>query len=162
MLERFSKQLPIFADLAEDQYCVLEKLFTLVNYSANEIIFEQGSPADYLFVVVDGEVSIDFNPDDGDPLTVAHIQDGGVFGWSAAFGSKSYTSGAVCVCDAQLLKVRGEALKNLRKNHPETGILILRRLAEVVAERMKNATTYRQVYALLEHALTNGVRPIGG
>jgi CRP-like cAMP-binding protein len=107
-------------------------------------------------------VSIDFNPDDGDPITVARIQEGGVFGWSAAFGSKSYTSGAISLTDTQLLKVLGDDLKILRKNHPETGILILRRLAEVVAERMKNDTTHRQVYALLEHALTNGVRPIGG
>lgn len=61
-----------------------------------------------------------------------------------------------------MLIVPGEDLKKFRQNHPETGILILKRLAAVVAERFKSSAMHEQVVALLEHALTNGVKPIGG
>jgi hypothetical protein len=58
--------------------------------------------------------------------------------------------------------VRGTDLKMLRENHPETGILILERLAAIVAKRMENEGGHSQVLALLEHGLKNGVKPIGG
>jgi hypothetical protein len=66
------------------------------------------------------------------------------------------------MADTKLLKVGGDNLKKFRQNHPETGILILKRLATVVAERLKNSSTHDQVVALLEHGLKNGVKPLGG
>jgi CRP-like cAMP-binding protein len=93
---------------------------------------------------------------------VARIQKGGVFGWSAAFGSETYTSGATCLVQSKLLKILGADLKKLRQNHPETGILVLERLAAVVAKRLRCSATHNQVVALLEHGLMNGIKPIGG
>lgn len=162
MLRQILSQLSIFADLTQDQIALLEPLFSLGKCQEQEVIFDQGDPADYLYIVESGSVAIRFKPDDGEPITVACIQDGGVFGWSAAFGSGKYTSGAVCLAEVCFLKVLGEDLKKFRQNHPKTGILILQRLAAVVSERLKSTSTQEQVLALLEHGLTNGVKPIGG
>ena len=162
MLTQLLKQLPIFSDLSPKQLALLEPLFSLEKCREQEVIFDQGDPADYLYIVESGGVAIRFKPDDGEPITVACIQDGGVFGWSAAFGSGRYTSGAVCLVDVCMFKVLGEDLKKFRQNHPKTGILVLKRLAAIVAERLKNTSTQEQVLALLEHGLTNGVKPIGG
>ena len=161
MLKPF-KQIPIFDGLNSDQIALLELIFSIVDCGEGDVIFEQGSGAEFLFIVVTGEVAIIFNPDDGEPIDVTKVSNGGVFGWSAAFGTGTYTSGAVCRSDSELLKVTGDDLKTLRQNHPETGILILERLAEVVAQRLECSTTHNQVVALLEHALKNGIRPIGG
>jgi hypothetical protein len=46
-----------------------------------------------------------------------------------------------------MLRVRGEDLRILCEQHPDTGILILERLATVIAERLSN--THDQVMALL-------------
>jgi CRP-like cAMP-binding protein len=162
MLENTFQQIPIFADLTPHQLRVLDGIFELDICSEGEIIFEQGGSANYLYIVVEGEVVIHFKPDDGELIDVATIKNGGVFGWSAAFGTETYTSGATCSAQTRLLKVRGDDLKKLRIKQPETGILILERLAAVVAERMENSSAQDQVVALLEHALTNGVKPIGG
>jgi len=162
MLENIFKQIPLFANLRPEQYELLDPIFSLETCLENKIIFEQGTLADYLYIVVEGEVAICFKPDDGETLMVAKILAGGVFGWSAAFGSDAYTSGAACTSASKLLKVRGADLKTLRQNHPETGILILERLADVVVKRFKSTDTQGQVVALLDHALENGVKPIGG
>jgi hypothetical protein len=61
-----------------------------------------------------------------------------------------------------MIRVRGTDLKMLRENHPETGILILERLAALVAKRIENSDDHSQVVAFLEHGLKNGVKPIGG
>lgn len=162
MLTKVFSQLSIFAGLTPEQFALLEPIFSLSTCDMDELIFVQGNSADYLYIVVKGEVAIIFKPDDGGPITVARVQKGGVFGWSAAFGQEMYTSGAVCIHPTQLFKVLGEDLKKLRQNHPETGILILERLAAVVAERLRDSDAHDQVVALLEHGLKNGVKPIGG
>ena len=160
MLDAAFDQLPLFDNLTTSQRALLQSIFVRCDCKASEVIFEQGDWAEHLFIVVEGEVVIQFKPDDGPVLDVAHIHAGGVFGWSAAFGGDRYTSGATCVKASTLLRVRGNDLKKLRQEHPETGILILERLAAVVAERLRHS--HKQVVALLEHGLTNGVKPIGG
>lgn len=162
MLRKLLNQFSLFSDLSQDQLSLLEPLFSMEYCGGENVIFNQGALADYLYIVISGKVAIRFKPDDGEPITVAQIQEGGVFGWSAAFGSGMYTSGAICLEDACLLKVLGEDLKEFRQNHPKTGILILERLAAVVAERLRSTSKHEQVVALLEHGLTNGVKPIGG
>jgi CRP-like cAMP-binding protein len=162
MIKSILNQISIFADLNPEQYALLDPIFSLCHCERDEVIFEQGDASNYLYIVVSGEVAIIFKPDDGDPINVARIQEDGVFGWSAAFGSDTYTSGAACVVPSKLLKVLGCDLKQLRQNHPETGILVLRRLASVVAERLRSSATHDQVVALLEHGLINGIKPIGG
>ena len=162
MFDEIFDQLAIFDGMDAQQRTLLRKYFTLCDCLADDVVFEQGTPADFLYVVLDGEVSVRFKPDDGPELVVNRIKNGGVFGWSAAFGSGAYTSGATCQQPTTLLRVRGDDLKMLRENYPETGILILERLAAIVAERMESEGGHSQVVAFLEHGLKNGVKPIGG
>ena len=162
MFDEVFDQLAIFEGMDTSQRSLLKKYFVVCDCKDDAVIFSQGDHAEFLYVVIEGEVSIQFKPDDGPELGVSRIKEGGVFGWSAAFGSGFYTSGAVCTQSAKLLRVRGVDLKMLRENHPETGILILERLAAVVARRMENNGGHSQVVAFLEHGLKNGIRPIGG
>ena len=162
MFDEIFDQLAIFEEMDTSQRILLKRYFIVCDCEDDAVIFAQGDSAEYLYVVIEGEVSIHFKPDDGPELMVSRIKEGGVFGWSAAFGSGFYTSGATCTQSANLLRVRGADLKMLRENHPETGILILERLAAVVARRIQNNDDRSQVMAFLEHGLQNGVKPIGG
>ena len=162
MFDEIFDQLAIFEGMDTSQRTLLRKYFVVCDCTEDKVIFEQGTPADFLYIVIHGEVSVRFKPDDAPELAVSRIQDGGVFGWSAAFGSGIYTSGAACTRPTKLLSVLGTDLKMLRENHPETGILILERLAAIVAKRMESEGGHSQVVAFLEHGLKNGVKPLGG
>jgi len=115
------------------------------------MLFEQGEPAENLYVVISGEIVVQFKPDDGPAILVARVQNGGVVGWSAALGSRAYTSGAMTTADTQTLRVRGFDLRMLCMHEPELGEVILDRLAEIIAERLRS--THAQVLALLELGL---------
>ena len=162
MHDEIFDQLAIFEGMDHSQRILLKAYFIPCECKDNEVIFAQGDRAEFLYVVVEGEVAIHFKPDDAPELVVSQIKEGGVFGWSAAFGRGSYTSGATCTQAAKFLRVRGTDLKMLRENHPETGILVLERLAAVVVKRMEKNGDHSQVVAFLEHGLKNGVKPIGG
>lgn len=154
------EQLPLFEGINPAQRTLLRQIFVPVDCYADTMLFEQGDPAEYLYLVVGGEVVVNFKPDDGPAITVARVQPGGVVGWSAALGSRLYTSRAECAVYTQMLRVRGTDLRKLCEQNPETGLLILDRLATVIAERL--SSTHKQVVALLELGLRAGAKCQGG
>lgn len=147
LLARFA----LLEGFTQDQVEILNPIMAEIRFNASQTVFEQGDPADYLYFVIDGTVSIRFKPEDGPVLSVADVVDGGVFGWSSALGSTCYTSSAICLQDGLFVRIAGEDLKKLCQEHPETGILILNRLAGVIAQRLRG--THEQVVALLHQGL---------
>lgn len=149
------EQLAFFQGLTLDQVERLQVLFIPWNCVADTVIFEQGDPADNLYLVVSGEIVVQYKPDDGPAIQVARVQDGGIVGWSAALGSRAYTSGAMTTVATYMLRVRGSDLRMLCVQEPEFGEVILDRLAGVIAVRLRS--THAQVLALLELGLRTSV-----
>jgi len=149
LLTRFA----LIEDFSDDQVEALRPIIEDIRFDTDQVIFNQGDPADYLYFVLDGRVSIRFKPEDGPVLTVSEVDRGEVFGWSSALGSHRYTSSAICSECGLFIRLEGEDLKNLCQEHPETGILILNRLAGVIARRLRG--THEQVLALLHRGLND-------
>lgn len=141
------KTLPFFSGLEQAEIDLLSTRFNAEDQPAGHVFFHQGEHADRLYLVVSGKVSIRFKPYDGDVLPVAEIGPGGVFGWSSALGRRAYTSSAVGAEDSTTLSIRGAALRKLCETHPGTGVVLLERLAEVIAERLRN--THEHVIEIL-------------
>ena len=146
----------LFQDLTPTQLKQLQPLFIPCEFNANTVLFEQGDPAENLFTVVSGEVVVNFKPDDGPTIVVACVQPGSIVGWSAALGSRRYTSSAVCTTYTELLRVRGDDLRRLCLQHPDTGMIFLDRLSTVIAERLHS--THDLVLSLLQLGLTSTVK----
>jgi CRP-like cAMP-binding protein len=136
------QSLPLFQGLKQHTMDLIVPRFEYETFAEDEIVFEQDAPAEKLYVLVDGKVEIRFKPDDGETLTVTEIEEGGVFGWSAALGRETYTSCAVCVANSSAFSVLGEELKRLCEQNPDTGVIILERLAEVIAQRLQKTHAF--------------------
>jgi len=145
------KELSFFAGLSKEDLEHLSPYFSYQSFRAGQEIFAQDELAEYLYLVIVGCVIIKFKPDDGPPMKVAHIKPGGVFGWSAAMGNVTYTSGAECVDDCNTLKMRGSDIRKLRKKYPDLGQALLDRLASVISERWQNRQS--KVISLLSQGI---------
>lgn len=152
--------LVIFQGMSMPQQELLSSLFVPHDFFDETVIFEQGDLAEFLYIVVRGEVIVSFKPDDGPSIIVARIQPGGVVGWSAALGSRMYTSGAYCNGDTRLLRISGTDLRKLCEQFPDTGVVLLDRLAAVIAQRL--TSTHDQILALLELGLRSSMNEAGG
>ncbi len=150
----------LFRGLLPTQLKLLCPLFTSCEFVADTLLFEQGDPAENLFAIVSGEVVVNFKPDDGPTITVARVQPGSIVGWSAALGSRRYTSSAICTTYTQLLRARGDDLRHLCLQHPDTGNILLDRLATIIAERLHS--THDLVLSLLQLGLSTTVMKNGG
>jgi len=142
----------IFKDFDENQISLLRPLFEHFACRAGEDIFQQGTRAEFLYLVTSGTVDMSFKPDDGSPITIAHIEKGGLFGWSAVVGSEKYTSSAVAIEDVEAFRVRGSQLRKFCLEHPKTGKVILERLADGVSSRWEDA--HNQVKSILVQGMT--------
>jgi CRP-like cAMP-binding protein len=147
-------RISLFSGLSPAQRCLLRPLFIPFDAYGGTVLFEQGDPAESLYLVVSGEVIIRYKPEDGPAICLSRVRAGGVVGWSAALGRQAYTSGAECVIYSELLRIKSEDLRCLCEQYPETGELILERLADVIAERLQD--TNGQVLDLLKQGLAYG------
>ncbi len=138
MTFRDLEELPLFEGLPEKDLKRFSALATAQEIAEGDQIFKQGETADKLFIMLDGKVSIRYNPGDGGALTVTTLKRGGVFGWSAVLGRNAYTSGAFCTQAGRVLYVEGDAFRKMCERHPNTGVVIIERLAEVIAGRLSS------------------------
>jgi CRP-like cAMP-binding protein len=139
--------IPLLQGLDPAQVALLKPLFEQFTCPADTVIFEQGVPATYLYLLIKGEVTIRYKPYDGPPITLTHLRDGDVFGWSAVVGSPHYTSSTISETQVEAIRIRGSQLLKLFRNAPEIGKIVMDRLARVVSSRWTNA--YAQVESLL-------------
>jgi CRP-like cAMP-binding protein len=132
-------EIPLFRDLTPEQQKLIEPLFDAYTCPAETVIFEYGDEATYLYVLLRGKVAIQYKPYDGPPITVTQLGEGDVFGWSAVTGSKYYTCGIVAREYVEAIRIRRTDLIQFCIAHPETGMILLDKFAQVVSPRRKNA-----------------------
>lgn len=141
------KSFSIFNDPNLNYMDLLEPLFEPYTCVAGTVVLQQGKSADYLYLVVSGAVDISYKPYDGNPITVTHVEKGGLFGWSAVIGSEYYTSSAIAIKPLESVRVRGSDLRKFCVEHPKEGKDLLERLANSVSSRWKDAN--KQVQSIL-------------
>lgn len=146
--------LPMFQGLSEDDLRPLSNCAEQSAFAEGTAVFDQGDRARLLYILLAGRVEIRYKPHDGKALTVAVIEPNGVFGWSAALGRKTYSSSAVCAGPSRVVMIPGDCLRGLCQASPETGLLVLERLAEIVAGRVYAAK--EPVLGMLHVGVGNG------
>ena len=143
--------IPFFQNLDSGHLALLRPLFEYYSCPSGTVVFEQGDPATYLYLIIQGTMAIQYKPYDGPSITVTHLCAGAPFGWSAVVGSPKYTSSLVCKSELTAIRINGANLRKLCTQHPETGRLVLDRLARLVSKRWKDAR--RQVKTMLDNNL---------
>ena len=144
-------RVPTFNDMNQDYINLLQPLFERYSCPSGAVVIQQGQPAEYLYLIVDGKVQVTYKPYDGTPITVAHVEKDGVFGWSALVGSRTYTSSVTAIEDLDTFRIHGNDLRKLCVEHPEAGKEILERIASVVSSRWKNS--HEQVKSILVNGM---------
>ena len=144
--------IPLFKNVDEHILQLLEPLFEPFVCSSGTVIFEQGDPAHFMYLILDGIIEVLYKPYDGPALTITNLTSGNIVGWSAAVGNTTYTSGAICKEDCQTIRMSGRDLHKLCMKEPEAGRIILDLLAESVSPRWHDAQS--QIQALLNDTVS--------
>jgi len=132
---------------------LLKPLFEPYSCHSGTTVIQQGAPADYIYLIINGKAEVSFKPYDGAAITVSHVGKDGLFGWSAVVGSRTYTSSVTAIEELATYRIHGNELRKLCVEHPEAGREILERLASVASSRWNNA--HEQVKSILVNGMKN-------
>lgn len=100
---------------------------------AGDPIFEAGAPAEALFVIQSGEISLLEPAADGEPRLVAQLGPGDSLGEADALLGRAYAARAVAATDARLLRLDSGTFRAMCLERPEIAVRVMERLAERIA-----------------------------
>jgi CRP-like cAMP-binding protein len=155
MRKRHLFNLSVFKGMKKEQQDLLLPLISLCHIPENVIIFNQGETAKYLYILECGMVEIVFKPFDGPAIPVSCITSGGIFGWSSTLGREGYTSTARTLMESAAYRFDGKDLQKLCEKYPETGVVILDRLASAIVERLE--CTHHEIMSILNQGMELGL-----
>lgn len=144
--------IPLFKDVDDYILQLLEPLFEPFSCLAGAAIFEQGEPAHYLYLILEGAVEILYKPYDGPQIPLTNLAQGSIIGWSAVVGNATYTSEAICKEDCQAIRMASRDLHKLCATEPEAGRIVLNLLADSVSSRWQDARD--QIQTLLNSSIS--------
>ena len=131
------ENIPWFLDLKESQLELLANIASFRQVNACEEVFHEGDREDFLYIVLEGQVSIETYVPSRGLIRTFMAEPLDIFGWSSLTPVvRQRTSSARAMIPCRLVAIEGDALKTLCEKDHDIGFFIMRRLANVVASRL--------------------------
>ncbi len=151
-------KISIFGGLNESQLFQVFQRLKLVHYRSGETIFEEGSPASYIYIVETGGVDLVFESQ-GKSVLKAQLGPGSCFGDTALIGIQPHSVTTIAVGKTDLLVLSGEALDDLfTADAPLFALLILNIARESCRRLSKTNRQLHDQYDRLPMAACVGIR----
>ncbi len=129
--------LPWFSRLKQEHFTALAQIACLRQVKAGEVLFREGEPQDYLYVVLEGRIGLEIHVPGRGNVRLMTVEPEEVLGWSSVIpAARRRTATAVAVLSSRLVALDAPALLRLCEEDPTLGYLVMRRLANVVAQRL--------------------------
>jgi CRP-like cAMP-binding protein len=141
------KQADIFFELTPTQLELIASLCREQRFNTSDVIFEENSPSDELYIIGQGEVEIQVDPSlVGDStaqavstVTIATLRRGQSFGEVALVDQGLRSATARCAQhNTQLLIIPRDKLMALCDTYPQLGYRLMRNLAADLALKIRN------------------------
>ncbi|MFW5748919.1 MAG: Crp/Fnr family transcriptional regulator [Chloroflexota bacterium] len=139
------KQADIFDELTNTQLELIASICSERHYQTGDIIFEENTPGDELYVISTGEVEIQVDPSlvgreaAGGAHTIAVLRRGQSFGEVALVDQGLRSAGARCSQqDTHLVVIPRDKLMLLCDTYPQLGYRLMRNLAADLAMKIRH------------------------
>ena len=135
MLRRY----PYFAGVSDASLKAIAVVADEETVAAGTTMFTEGDPAVKLYVIVKGQVDIQYTLGSGELRTVDTLVDGDLLVWSALVEPHKCTTVGTAVRDTQLLAIDAAKLRELCEQDPLLGHRLMSQVAKLLAHRLEGA-----------------------
>ena len=126
----------------------LEKICEVKTFSANDIIYREHEDSRYLYIVISGQVDIQYLLKDGRRKTLDNCMPGDYLLWSALIEPNQTNSIGVSRTTSELLQVDGKRFLEICRRDTDFGFHMMSLIASVIRRRLQAAR-----YQLSFHSL---------
>jgi CRP-like cAMP-binding protein len=131
------KEVELFRGLNSKQLQRFGKHLLEEDFSIGQTVFSQGTPAEKLYFLLDGEVSLGIRAKGEVDITAYSVnKKGECFGLSSLIKPYRNNVSAICNKRTRVLSVNGETLRKLIKQNSKMGIEIMEKVAEIYFNRL--------------------------
>ncbi|HHK74035.1 MAG TPA: Crp/Fnr family transcriptional regulator [Rhizobiales bacterium] len=130
------KKLPLFVGLEEERIREIIGTAQPCEFPRGKIIFQQGDPADWFYVILQGWVKVFRVSEEGNEAVLGVFSRGDTVADAAMFIGKRYPASAQIVAEAILLRIDGVRLRQSIHDDPEIAFSLLASMSH----HMKNLT----------------------
>jgi len=159
------RRVPIFDGLDERQLQALDRRLLAKHFSRDQIVFEEGRPAQGLYVVARGSVRIFKSSAEGREQVLAIERPGNTVAEIPLFDGGPYPASVSAVEDSELLFLSRQDFDALCREHPQVPVKVLtavgrrlRQLVAIIEELSFRTVRHRLAALLLDEAEKNGRR----
>ena len=158
--KEFLRRLPLFEGLPEHDLDQLCRMAHRVTFAAGDVVMREGTPADGLYVVVDGELEV-VREERGTDVPLAVRGPGDVLGEMSLLERAPRSATVRALRDSELIVVRPDDFHAMLAARPQTGAIILATIAgrlrstEALVMSREKLASLGTLAAGLAHELNN-------
>lgn len=138
-------QADIFEDLTKTQLELIASICNERHYQADDVLFEENTPGDEMYIIANGEIQILVDPalldesDSSGAMTIATLRRGQSFGEVALVDEGLRSASARCSRqDTHLIVIPRDKLMLLCDTYPQLGYKLMRNLAADLAMKIRH------------------------
>jgi CRP-like cAMP-binding protein len=131
------KEQPFFKGLNTQQLQLLAASALEMKFETGAIIFEEGSPANRFYLILEGEVLLESEMEDRNVIPIQTLGPGNDLGWSWLFPPYSLHFSARAVKPTRTIFFYGTRLREQCEQDHELGYQIMKRIAEVATQSLR-------------------------
>lgn len=130
----------LFQGIGSDVLARIKALVEEREFPHDATIFCEGEPAQELFLLASGSVALDYTlpADPSVMLPITRVSPGDIFAWSGLANNQSLTARARTEGTSRAYVIPAEPLRNILAAHPDAGYLVMTRLTELIASRLRD------------------------
>ncbi len=130
----FIQEADLFRELDQEIMSEISTIMFEQSYEKGAILFAEGDPAIHFFILEEGTLRLAVGKET--KLHYPLSRPGEAFGWSSLVGRDLYTAQVECETACKVIKIEGESLQKIFQRHPEGGMLLFKRLAGALGQRL--------------------------
>ena len=130
---------PFLRGLNEQYQQTLVDCAMLKEFAEGEIIFREGDPANRFYLILDGEVALESDNGENEPVPIQKIGSGDVLGWSWLFPPYywNFSARAIAAKPTKAIFFYGTRLREICEQDTGLGYELTKRISAVVIQRLQ-------------------------
>ncbi len=128
-----------FSDLSDEGLQKLAAIAEEEEVAAGETLFSEFDPADRFYLIIDGEVNLQYEMGSGEMRVVDTLVEGELLVWSALVEPYRCTATGAATKDTKLIRFDAAQLRATCEEDYELGYRLLEHIAQLLAGRLEGA-----------------------
>ena len=125
----------LLENISPELLSILKASGRQIKYSAGQELFSEGSPAEFLPIVVSGAVKMIRSPEIGRDIIIGIFHEGEMFAVPPVFDGEPYPSSAFAVEKSVLLRIERDDFLRILRDSPEFAFAVIDWMCEMLREK---------------------------